>query len=90
MATIVLGYDASPGAERALDTALEIATHFGDRLLIAFGAAPPGPPTDEAGESTGTRSRSWVRGSRPARSDGHGTRAWRPRWSWCRSGRRPR
>jgi nucleotide-binding universal stress UspA family protein len=50
MATIVLGYDASPGAERALDTALEIATHFGDRLLIAFGAAPPGPPTDEAGE----------------------------------------
>ena len=25
MATIVLGYDASPGAERALDTAVELA-----------------------------------------------------------------
>ena len=47
MGTIVLGYDASPGAERALDTALEIATQFGDRLVIAFGAAPPGPPTEE-------------------------------------------
>jgi nucleotide-binding universal stress UspA family protein len=48
MATIVLGYDASPGAERALETALDVATHFGDRLLIAFGAAPPGHPTEES------------------------------------------
>ncbi len=47
MATIVLGYDASPGAERALDTALELASAFGDRLVIAFGVAPPGPPTEE-------------------------------------------
>jgi nucleotide-binding universal stress UspA family protein len=47
MGTIVLGYDASPGAERALETALDIATHFGDRLLIAFGTAPPGTPTEE-------------------------------------------
>jgi len=61
MATIVLGYDASPGAERALDTALDIATHFGDRLLIAFG--PPHPdrrPTKRG--SIATRSRSWVPG----------------------------
>ena len=48
MGVIVLGYDASPGAERALDSALELAGQFGDRLLIAFGAAPPGPPTEEA------------------------------------------
>ena len=48
MSVIVLGYDASPGAERALDTSLDVATHFGDRLLIAFGAAPPGTPTEEA------------------------------------------
>ena len=48
MGTIVLGYDASPGAERALECALEMATHFGDRLVIAFGAAPPGHPTEEA------------------------------------------
>jgi nucleotide-binding universal stress UspA family protein len=50
MGTIVLGYDASPGAERALETALDLATHFGDRLLIAFGASPPGPPTEETAE----------------------------------------
>jgi nucleotide-binding universal stress UspA family protein len=50
MGTIVLGYDASPGAARALDTALDLATHFGDRLVIAFGAAPPGPPTEEETE----------------------------------------
>ena len=36
MATIVLGYDASPGAERALDTRSSWPA-FGDRLLIAFG-----------------------------------------------------
>jgi nucleotide-binding universal stress UspA family protein len=47
MGVIVLGYDASPGAERALETAIELASQFGDRLLIAFGAAPPGPPTEE-------------------------------------------
>lgn len=48
MSTIVLGYDASPGAARALETAIELATQFGDKLLIAFADAPPGPPTDEA------------------------------------------
>jgi nucleotide-binding universal stress UspA family protein len=50
MGTIVLGYDASPGAARALDTALDLAQQFGDRLVIAFGAAPPGPPTEEETE----------------------------------------
>jgi nucleotide-binding universal stress UspA family protein len=48
MGVIVLGYDASPGAKRALETSLDLAAHFGDRLLIAFGAAPPGAPTEEA------------------------------------------
>ena len=42
MATIVLGYDASPGAERSLDTAVELASAFGDRLVIGFGVQPPG------------------------------------------------
>ena len=50
MGTIVLGYDASPGAGRALDTGLDLAQQFGDRLVIAFGAAPPGPPTEEETE----------------------------------------
>lgn len=50
MGTIVLGYDASPGAERALEIAIDLAIQFGDRLVIGFGAAPPGPPTEEASE----------------------------------------
>jgi hypothetical protein len=89
MATIVLGYDASPGAERALETALEITTHFGDRLLIASERPHPARrPTKQ--RSTGTRSRSWARGSRRVRSDAHATPGWRARWSWCRSDRRRR
>jgi nucleotide-binding universal stress UspA family protein len=42
MGTIVLGYDASPGAEHALETAVELARQFDDRLLIVHGVAPPG------------------------------------------------
>jgi nucleotide-binding universal stress UspA family protein len=42
--TIVLGYDASPSAESALEVAIEIARQFGDRLIIGFGVAPPGTP----------------------------------------------
>ena len=45
--TIVLGYDASPGADGALATAVELAQRFGDRLVIANGISPPGTPTDE-------------------------------------------
>ena len=45
--TIVLGYDASPGADGALATAVELAQRFGDRLVIANGMTPPGTPTDE-------------------------------------------
>ena len=47
---IVLGYDASPGAEQALEMAIEMAQQFGDRLVIGFGAAPPGPPTEDVAE----------------------------------------
>ena len=42
MGAIVLGYDDSPGARAALDRALELATAFGDRLIIGFGVHPPG------------------------------------------------
>ncbi len=48
--TIVLGYDASPGAERALVMAIDLARQYGDHLIIGFGAAPPGPPTEDVGE----------------------------------------
>jgi nucleotide-binding universal stress UspA family protein len=45
--TIVVGYDASPGSRAALDRALEIASAFGDRLIIGFGVSPPGNVGDE-------------------------------------------
>jgi nucleotide-binding universal stress UspA family protein len=45
--SIVVGYDASPGAQAALDHALELATAFGDRLIIGFGVTPPGSLGDE-------------------------------------------
>jgi nucleotide-binding universal stress UspA family protein len=46
-ATIVVGYDASPGARAALDRALELAAAMGDRLIIGFGVTPPGSLGDE-------------------------------------------
>lgn len=40
--SVVLGYDESPGAERALRVALEVATAFGEPLVLVYGAAAPG------------------------------------------------
>ena len=45
--SIVVGYDASPGARAALDQALELAAAFGDRLIIGFGVSPPAPVGEE-------------------------------------------
>jgi nucleotide-binding universal stress UspA family protein len=45
--TIVVGYDASPGAQAALERALDLATCLGDRLVIGCGVAPPGGPGEE-------------------------------------------
>jgi nucleotide-binding universal stress UspA family protein len=47
LSTIVVGYDASPGAQAALDQALELAAAFGDRLIIGFGVTPPGSLGEE-------------------------------------------
>lgn len=44
---IVLGYDDSPGARAALDQAIVLARQFGDRLVIGFGAEPPGSMGEE-------------------------------------------
>jgi len=44
---IVVGYDASPGAERAFETAIELARHYGCRLVIANGVEPPGGVGEE-------------------------------------------
>lgn len=40
--SIVLGYDESPGAARALRVAIEVAAAFGEPLVLVYGAAAPG------------------------------------------------
>ncbi|KIX78184.1 universal stress protein [Streptomyces sp. JL4002] len=46
--SVVLGYDESPGAERALHVALEVATAFGEPLVLVYGAAAPGSTGEES------------------------------------------
>jgi len=48
--TIVLGYDESPGARRALGYAVDLAKLLGDALVIVYGAEPPGRMGDELAE----------------------------------------
>ena len=48
--TIVLGYDESPGARRALGYAVDLAKLLGDSLVIVYGAEPPGRMGDELAE----------------------------------------
>jgi nucleotide-binding universal stress UspA family protein len=43
MQTIVVGYDASDGAERALDRAAELAEALAARLVVVSVATPPVP-----------------------------------------------
>ncbi|WP_432105928.1 universal stress protein [Streptomyces sp. bgisy091] len=45
--SVVLGYDESPGATRALRIAIEVASAFEERLVLVFGAAAPGPTGEE-------------------------------------------
>lgn len=45
--TIVLGYDESPGAKAALATAIDVASRFGERLVIVYGTEPPGALGEE-------------------------------------------
>ncbi|MFJ6247201.1 MULTISPECIES: universal stress protein [unclassified Streptomyces] len=45
--SIVLGYDESPGAARALRIAIEVAAAFDDTLVLVYGAAAPGPTGEE-------------------------------------------
>ncbi len=42
MAQIILGYDGSDAADAALETAIELARKFGDKLVIAYADLPPG------------------------------------------------
>lgn len=45
--SIVLGYDESPGARRALTTAINLADRFDETLVLVYGVAPPGGVGDE-------------------------------------------
>ncbi|MCX4413895.1 universal stress protein [Streptomyces sp. NPDC053741] len=45
--SVVLGYDESPGAARALRVAIDVAAAFDERLVLVYGAAPPGPTGEE-------------------------------------------
>ncbi|MER5774379.1 universal stress protein [Streptomyces sp. NPDC002039] len=45
--SVVLGYDESPGAERALRVALEVAAAFGEPLVLVYGANAPGATGEE-------------------------------------------
>ena len=45
--TVVLGYDESPGAEIALDTAIRVAARWEEPLTIVYGAGPPGGVGEE-------------------------------------------
>jgi nucleotide-binding universal stress UspA family protein len=47
--SIVVGYDESPGADRALDVAIGLADRLGEPLMLVFGAAPPGYLGEEFG-----------------------------------------
>ena len=39
---VVLGYDESPGAARALEAAIEVAAAFGEPLVLVHGVGAPG------------------------------------------------
>lgn len=47
--SVVVGYDESPGSEIALETAIKVATKWGEPLILVYGAAPPGGLGEEAG-----------------------------------------
>lgn len=52
MACVILGYDDSPGAKRALSVAIHLADSYDDDLVIAFGYAPPSTMGEEYQETT--------------------------------------
>ena len=45
--SIVLGYDETPGAKRALGYAIDLARLLDDTLVLVYGAEPPGRMGEE-------------------------------------------
>ena len=52
---VVLGYDESPGAEAALDAAIQVAQRYGEELVLVYGAAPAGRAWVRSASRTATR-----------------------------------
>ncbi|MPY57541.1 universal stress protein [Streptomyces spongiae] len=46
--SVVLGYDESPGAVRALRVAIEVSATYGEPLVLVYGAAAPGGLGEES------------------------------------------
>ncbi len=74
--SVVLGYDESPGAARALRIAVEVAAAFGETLVLVYGAAAPAPP----GRSTAPTTTPSGRPAAPVSN----TRSRRPTGRACR------
>ena len=45
--SVVLGYDESPGAARALRAAIDVAVAFDEPLVLVYGISPPGGVGEE-------------------------------------------
>jgi nucleotide-binding universal stress UspA family protein len=45
--SIVLGYDESPGAKRALQMAVDLAARYAEPLVLVYGVEPPGAMGEE-------------------------------------------
>lgn len=50
--SVVLGYDESPGAARALRIAIEVAAAYGEPLVLVYGRRRPVPPARSTGPPT--------------------------------------
>jgi nucleotide-binding universal stress UspA family protein len=48
--TLVVGYDESPGADRALVVAIDLAHRLDEPIVVVYGASPPGRVGEEYGE----------------------------------------
>ena len=53
--TFVMGYGDSPGSQRALDVALELAARFDEPLVLVYGVTPPGVSGEEFRAHQGQR-----------------------------------
>lgn len=49
--TVVLGFDETPGAQQALEVAVDVARRWGDELVLVYAYGPPGAGLGEESRS---------------------------------------